>query len=599
MGITLSERALALFAGVLFVVSAGEATAALTAPAGASAAALSESRIDVSWQDSSTSESGFEVRRSTSGPNGTFVLLATTAAQVRGVSDAGLNASSQYCYRVRAFQTKGRKTSYSDFSATACATTMAPPPPPTPSAPSNAQDVTVSYDRIDVAWRDNSANETGFQIHRAQADGAFTLVASTGAGATMLADTGLSPSTQYCHKIRAFATAGTTTSYSDFSNTSCATTSAPPPPPPPPGLHLVTATTGSDPDADGYHVDVWADWGWSHLYVNSATLPSNGSVLLSGLMSGDYLLNVSGIAVNCELDAPNPYRISLGGGAGAVANLGFTCSPAKKLAFASTAEGNPAIYVANANGTEVTRLTSPSDRAATPAWSPDGSKIAYTSEVDGTAQIYVMNADGSNTAPLTSAAGGSFGPAWSPDGKKVTFTNSRDGNGEIYVMNSDGSGLVNLTQHPAEEGDPAWSPDGTTIAFWSSRDGSPGIYVMNADGSSVRRLTNDPYVIDGQPAWSPDGGWLAVSRLWCAEWCIQSIFLMSAFDGSAGALTALNPDCETHTDPVWYPEGLKITFTNRDYCSGETSVNFLRVGGPQVLTQGDRITFGFNASWRR
>jgi Tol biopolymer transport system component len=320
-------------------------------------------------------------------------------------------------------------------------------------------------------------------------------------------------------------------------------------------------------------------------------------VSLSGLMSGDYLLNVSGIAVNCELDGPNPYRLSLGSSDGAVANLNFTCAPAKKLAFASIAEGNPAIYVANANGTEITRLTSATDRAAAPAWSPDGSRIAYTSELDGSAQIYVMNADGSNPVRLSNAAGGNFRPAWSPDGSKIAFTTSRDGNGEIYVMNSDGSGLVNLTQNPAEDGDPAWSPDGTRIAFRSTRDG-PGVYVMNADGSAVTRLTNDPYVTDGQPAWSPDGGWLAVSRLWCAEWCIQSIFLMSAFDGSAGAITALNPECETHTDPVWYPEGFKITFTNTDYCSGETSVNFLRISGPQALTQGDRITFGFNASWR-
>ena len=597
---SLSQRGFALFAGVLLLFPAVEADA-LNAPSGASATPYSPSRIDLSWQDASSNEDGFEVGRSSTGPNGAFSLLTTTGARVTSLSDSGLSASTQYCYRVRAFQTKGRKTTYSAFSTTACATTLAPPPPPTPSAPSDAQDVTVSYNRIDVSWRDNSSNESGFQIHRAAADGAFTLSATTSAGATLLADTGLSASTQYCHKIRAFATVGGTTSFSEFSNISCATTSAPPPPPPPPpppGLHLVTATTGSDPDADGYHVDVWADWGWSYLYINSATLPSNGSVTLPGLMSGDYLLNVSGIAVNCELDGPNPYRLSFGGSGGAVANLNFSCAPAKKLAFASITEGNPAIYVANANGTEITRLTSVTDRAAAPAWSPDGSRLAYTSELDGTAQIYVMNADGSNPVRLTSAAGGNFRPTWSPDGSKIAFATSRDGNGEIYVMNSDGSGLVNLTQNPAEDGDPAWSPDGTRIAFRSTRDG-PGIYVMNADGSTVTRLTNDPYVTDGQPAWSPDGGWLAVSRLWCAEWCIQSIFLMSAFDGSAGALTALNPDCETHTDPVWYPEGLKLTFTNTDYCAGETTVNFLRVGGPQVLTQGDRITFGFNASWRR
>src|SRR5688500_3174892 len=107
MGITLSERAFARFTGVLLLLAAANVEAALTAPASASAAAFSETRIDISWQDTSTNETGFEVRRSATGPNGTFVLLTTTAAQAGSHSDTGLNASTQYCYQLRAFQTKG------------------------------------------------------------------------------------------------------------------------------------------------------------------------------------------------------------------------------------------------------------------------------------------------------------------------------------------------------------------------------------------------------------------------------------------------------------------------------------------------------------
>jgi TolB protein len=48
-----------------------------------------------------------------------------------------------------------------------------------------------------------------------------------------------------------------------------------------------------------------------------------------------------------------------------------------------------------------------------PAWSPDGTKIAFVSDRDGNGDIYVMNADGSNVIRLTNE-GYNFEPSWSP-----------------------------------------------------------------------------------------------------------------------------------------------------------------------------------------
>src|SRR6266540_4468816 len=61
------------------------------------------------------------------------------------------------------------------------------------------------------------------------------------------------------------------------------------------------------------------------------------------------------------------------------------------------------IYVANADGSGLKRLTTSSAREFDPSWSPEGAKIAYRYEPggDASAEIYVMGADGSEKTNLT------------------------------------------------------------------------------------------------------------------------------------------------------------------------------------------------------
>jgi uncharacterized protein (DUF885 family)/Tol biopolymer transport system component len=173
---------------------------------------------------------------------------------------------------------------------------------------------------------------------------------------------------------------------------------------------------------------------------------------------------------------------------------------------------NHEIYVMNADGSGATRLTNrPDSVESEPTWSPDGRRIAFISNERPTANtligrfhVWVMNADGSDQELLTDIGGSNTSPDWSPDGTRLVFDSTRDGNHEIYVMDPSGGHLVNLTQHPAKDYSPTWSPDGTRIAFVSDRHGDEEIYVMGADGSNPTRLTDNPG-FDKAPAWSPDG----------------------------------------------------------------------------------------------
>ena len=245
----------------------------------------------------------------------------------------------------------------------------------------------------------------------------------------------------------------------------------------------------------------------------------------------------------------------------------------RQIAFSSNRDGNPEIYVMNADGSGVTRLTDHPGEDGDPNWSPDGRQIAFTSDRDGNPEIYVMNADGSGVTRLTDPPAKHWKLDWSPDGQHIAFISDRDGNLEIYVMNADGSDVTRLTDPPARHWEPDWSPDGQQIAFTSDRDGNPEIYVMNADGSGVTRLTDHPGE-DEEPNWSPDGQQVAFisDRNRNLE-----IYVMNA-DGSD--VEQLTDNFDHDYSPAWSPDGQQIAFTSdRD---GPPSIYVMNADGSDV-----------------
>lgn len=181
-----------------------------------------------------------------------------------------------------------------------------------------------------------------------------------------------------------------------------------------------------------------------------------------------------------------------------------------RIAFTSDREGNAEIYVVNADGTDLTRITNDLSNDVLPQWSPDGGSIAFVSDRDGNEEIYVMNADGSSVRRLTNNNASDLFPHWSPDGEWIVFSTNRDVDSEIYKMDKNGGQLMRLTNDPAVDSDPAWSPDGTRIAFISRRDGFANLFVMNADGSEVTQLTFYKSIVE-VPSWSPDSHMIAFS----------------------------------------------------------------------------------------
>ena len=73
-----------------------------------------------------------------------------------------------------------------------------------------------------------------------------------------------------------------------------------------------------------------------------------------------------------------------------------------------------------------------------PRFSPDGKRIAFTSHRDGNAEIYVINADGSNLRRLTHNPERDDYPAWHPDNRRLVYVSERDGKHDLYMIRVDG-----------------------------------------------------------------------------------------------------------------------------------------------------------------
>ena len=168
------------------------------------------------------------------------------------------------------------------------------------------------------------------------------------------------------------------------------------------------------------------------------------------------------------------------------------------------------IWIMGPGGSFPHEVTHPWNKASDtdPAWSPDGTRIAFIRSKPGAfPELYMVNADGTGLQRLTTNSWIEGHPAWSPDGMRIAFDRCcPDGQSDLYTIDVASRFETDLTNSlTTDEFDPAWSPDGTLIALTAFvlGDGNKDLYVMAADGTSLVRLTSDPPA-ELSPAWQPE-----------------------------------------------------------------------------------------------
>jgi TolB protein len=236
------------------------------------------------------------------------------------------------------------------------------------------------------------------------------------------------------------------------------------------------------------------------------------------------------------------------------------------------------------------------------------SKIAFISRRDGNAELYIMNADGTGVARLTQTAADEDWPAWSPDGTRLAYASG----GDIWLIKFDGQGARQLTAGPEVDSRPTWREDGRLIAF---QRGSNEIRTMNPEGWYQQRLTTGKH-----PAYSPSGGVLAfvkdndlctmpaaggaVTVIRRAEghacqnpaWSPGGTQLVYDREGSGLGIERCNADGTNHTvvrntawgaHPSWAPDGSRLAYEVYGSVSSAFQVHTVQLDGSDSKDLGE------------
>ncbi|MBX9916286.1 MAG: biopolymer transporter Tol [Nitrosomonas sp.] len=189
------------------------------------------------------------------------------------------------------------------------------------------------------------------------------------------------------------------------------------------------------------------------------------------------------------------------------------------------------IYETDFTGGNIKNLTKTLGYDAEASWSPDGKLIAFASNRRAYSgelteeeaalfkanpasmiDIYIMDADGSNVKRLTQTKSYDGGPFFSPDGKRIVWRRFSD-NGreaEIFTMNIDGTDQKQITRLNAMSWAPFYHPSGKYVIFATNLHGHRNfeLYIVDTDGQKAPVRVTDKEGFDGLPVFTPDGNYI-------------------------------------------------------------------------------------------
>jgi hypothetical protein len=201
-----------------------------------------------------------------------------------------------------------------------------------------------------------------------------------------------------------------------------------------------------------------------------------------------------------------------------ISSAGAWSPDSRKFAFIVFANGDNEIHILDVRSGNIERKirTEPLAGAVSAvSWSPDGRRLAFSGiSTAGIGDLFIVNADGTGLARLTNDRFAAIHPAWSPDGSQVAFATDQSPGANLDIL-APGSMRIALldvatsrvTLVPgfdnAKNINPQFSPDGRTLYFISDVGGFSDIFRLDIASGAMRRVTNVKTGISGITWLSP------------------------------------------------------------------------------------------------
>ncbi len=280
--------------------------------------------------------------------------------------------------------------------------------------------------------------------------------------------------------------------------------------------------------------------------------------------------------------------------------------------------GKRSVWAVPTAGGPPQQLISSDKNDYSPRWSPDGKSLAFLSTREGAPQVFVAGADGANPRKITSAPEGVGEFIWSPNGMMFAFVTDvypdceslncvarrgemeekskvkaviadkllyrhwdsfrRGKRSHLFVVSIDGGEPKDLTPGdfdvpPFSLGDPTafdFSPDSSEIVFARNTDKNEALstnndlFIVSVKGGEAKRIMGSNPGSDTTPRYSPDGRYIAY-RSQTRNGYESDRFRLMIYDRKEGTSKELTTNFDRWAaELVWAPDSRNIYVTAED-----------------------------------